>query len=181
MHSTHDSSIIIINIDHSISLLLFIQNKFQWYSILIRGSMELSENNTTLVCWDWLDTLEINHAANPIAVKVLEILYNDNIKQCIVSNGSIHDIKLQLHRYKLEKYFDMIAGIELNLPLKPNIDMLYHCARVYADRYHIPFAQIKLIFVGDSSNDRLLVQNAVRSGLKCEYVDIQQIHQWMNI
>ncbi len=141
--------------------------------------MESCENHTTLICWDWLGTLEINGAANPIAGKVLEILHNDNIKQCIVSNGSIHEIKSLLKTYHWEKYFELIAGIELNLPLKPNIDMLYHCAKIYSEKYNIPFADIKLIFIGDSNTDKLLTNNANDNGLSCEYVDIQQIHQWM--
>lgn len=142
-------------------------------------SFESFENNNTLICWDWLGTLEVNDMINPLAVKLLQTLHADKIKQCIVSNGSIEEIKKQLIKYKLEEYFETIAGIELNLPLKPNVDMLYHCAKIHSQKYHVELQTLKLIFIGDSSSDRMLVQNAIHHGLQCEYVDIQQIHTWM--
>ncbi len=83
----------------------------------------------------------------PYAIGLMKHFHENNIKQCIISNGNGAEVRRILHDMRLE-YFDTIIGNEDGFPLKPNPSSILHLCKKYKIKN-----DENVWFIGDSDQD----------------------------
>lgn len=99
----------------------------------------------------------------------MKFFYQREVSQGIISNGREDDIRNKLLKWKLDKYIQTIASADLDLLLKPHVDMLQYSIRQLGININIDDV---FLFIGDTETDELMTRHARAQGINCIYVDI---------
>ncbi|QEK38756.1 HAD family hydrolase [Candidatus Cytomitobacter primus] len=97
---------------------------------------------------------------SPYAVSLMKYFKQNNIPQCIISNGSGQEIRDQVNELRWD-YFDMIIGSEDGFKPKPNPgSVLNLCKKYKLKNDH------NIWFIGDSEQDMEFAMHAQIKGIK---------------
>lgn len=81
------------------------------------------------------------------ALDVLNHLKKNNIKICLCTNKKKFLAEKIINDFKLDNYFDYIAGSDGKVELKPHTEMLIYCIQ------ELQIKENETMFIGDSNND----------------------------
>ncbi len=114
-------------------------------------NQEMNDHKIKILVNDFIDYYSNNCTKKTTlysgALEVLNHLKKNNIKICLCTNKKKFLAEKIINDFRLDNFFDYIAGSDGKVELKPDTEMLIYCIQ------ELQIKENETMFIGDSNND----------------------------